>query len=206
MVIGLTVISSQHKDGNMGEGDRFWYKMRGILVAPVYLLSIFCTYWEIEHWSIKTLGLVIFLVGLFMRIWSQMHLRYRLKESKILTSTGPYAYVRNPIYIGNSLILTGTTIFSELVWLTPIMIATCLIAYSLVVRYEEMHLMKKYGTPYIEYLQGVPRWIPRFPLKSSTDERMQWEYLLPSIKAEAHILLLLILPLIKEMIMGKTHL
>ena len=66
--------------------------------------------------------------------------------------------------------------------------------------------MKKYGTPYLEYLQGVPWWFPRFPLESSADKHIQWEYLLPSIKAEAHILLLLILPLIKEIIMGRTHL
>jgi protein-S-isoprenylcysteine O-methyltransferase Ste14 len=201
MVIGLALISTQHKEGNMRERGRFWYKLRGMLVAPIYLLSIFCTYWEIEHWSIKSLGLIIFLIGLFLRIWSQMHLHYRLKQPKILTSTGPYAYVRNPIYLGTILILSGITLISELVWLAPIMIFVSIIAYSLVVRYEEMHLMKKYGTPYLEYLQRVPRWFPRFPMESSTDKRMQWEYLLPSIKAEAHILLLLMLPVIKEMIM-----
>jgi len=183
----------------MNERNRIWYKLRGILIAPVYLLSIFCTYLETEHWLVLAFGLVSFLAGFFLRVWSQMHLHYRLKEHKILTSTGPYACVRNPIYIGNTLILTGTTLLSELLWLAPIMIATCMITYSLVVRYEESHLTEKYGTPYLEYLKRVPRWFPSFAREAGSAKRVQWEFLIPSIWAEAHIILLLIPPLLKEL-------
>ena len=119
---------------------RIWFKLRGVLIAPVYLFSFFCIYRETEHWSPMFFGLVIFLSGLSLRVWAQLHLHYRLKERKILTTTGPYAFVRNPIYIGNTFILTGATLLSELIWLVPIMILTCMFTYTMTVRYEEGHL------------------------------------------------------------------
>lgn len=177
---------------------RIWFKLRGVLIAPVYLFSIFCLYRETEHWSVMVFGMAIFLSGLFLRVWAQMHLHYRLKERKTLTTTGPYAYVRNPIYIGNTLILTGTTLLSELIWLVPVMVLTCVFTYSMTVRYEESHLRAKYGAPYIDYLQRVNRWFPRIERQQDRDKRRQWVFLLPSIRAEAHILLLLILPFLKD--------
>jgi protein-S-isoprenylcysteine O-methyltransferase Ste14 len=177
---------------------RIWFKLRGVLIAPVYLFSFFCIYRETEHWSALFFGLVIFLSGLSLRVWAQMHLHYRLKERKILTTTGPYAFVRNPIYIGNTCILAGTTLLSELIWLVPIMVITCMFTYTMTVRYEEGHLRSKYGVPYVEYLQRVNRWFPHLERKQDTDQRRQWTFLLSSIRAEAHILLLLILPFLKE--------
>jgi len=182
----------------MKEANRIWFKLRGILIAPVYLFSFFCIYRETEHWSALFFGLVIFLSGLGVRVWAQMHLHYRLKEKKILTTTGPYSFVRNPIYIGNTLILTGTTLISELFWLVPVMIITCTGTYYMTVRYEEGHLKGKYGAPYIEYLQQVNRWFPRFERPTSSEQCNQWVFFLPSIRAEAHILLLLILPFLKD--------
>ena len=183
----------------MREKYNIWFRLRGILVAPIYILSIFCTFAETESWEVKVLGLMIFFVGLFIRVWSQMHLHYRLKAPRKLTITGPYVYVRNPIYIGNTMILAGTTLISELVWLTPIMIIACVIIYSLVIRYEESHLINKYGQPYIDYLKNVPRLLPTSLRNFTTHEHNQWNLFLPSIKVEVHIFLLLILPIIKEL-------
>lgn len=185
----------------MKEPGWIWYKLRGALIVPVYLFAMVFTWHEHESWIIYPLGGVLFTAGWILRVWAQMHLHYRLKERKILTRTGPYAHVRNPIYIGNTLILVGVTVLAELLWLAPIMLICCALTYTLVVRYEEKHLAGKYGEPYIEYLQKVPRWIPAMekphpvaPLKNLRD------YLLPSIWAEVHIFLLLIPVAIKEMI------
>jgi protein-S-isoprenylcysteine O-methyltransferase Ste14 len=192
-------ITVQHDDGDMREKYKIWFRLRGILVTPVYIIAIFCTYRETETLEVKVLGLMIFLVGLFMRVWSQMHLHYRLKAPRKLTITGPYVYVRNPIYIGNTMILAGTTLISELVWLTPIMIIVCIVTYSLVIRYEENHLTNKYGQPYIDYLKNVPRWLPTSLWISTYHEHNQWNYFLPSIRAEVYIFWLLIMPIIKEL-------
>jgi protein-S-isoprenylcysteine O-methyltransferase Ste14 len=191
--------SADHKESGMVK-DRIWYKLRGILIAPVYIFSFFCWYWETEHWSTLVFGQALFLSGLSLRVWAQMHLHYRLKQKKTMTTTGPYSFVRNPIYIGNTLILTGTTFLSELFWLVPVMVVTCMATYAMTVRYEESHLRIKYGAPYVEYLQRVNRWLPRFKGQEDTVRYWQWNFFLPSIRAELHILLLLILPFLKEQV------
>ena len=179
---------------------RLWYKLRGALIAPAYLFTILCAYRENEHWTALVLGLVFFATGFGLRVWSQMHLHYRLKEHKILTMTGPYTLIRNPIYIGNTLILTGTTLIAELIWFVPVMLLACMLTYSLVVRYEERHLSEKYGDPYQAFLAQVPRWIPRIKARTDLTTGKHMRFLMPSMLAEAHILLLLILPFAKEMI------
>ena len=72
-------------------------------------------------------------------------LHYRLKMRKVLTSTGPYAWVRNPIYIANTSMLVGLTCTSEHFWFVPIMLLWCAVVYHYVVRREESHLRDKYG-------------------------------------------------------------
>jgi len=180
--------------------DRIWYKLRGALIAPAYIFTFFCSYRESEHGLVFALGLALFTLGLFLRIWSQMHLHYRLKEHKVLTMTGPYARVRNPIYMGNTLILVGTTLIAELMWFAPVMLLVCMLTYSLTVRYEERHLSEKYGEPYREFLTQVPRWVPRIQTTPSAMAHNRLRFLLPSVGAELHILLLLVLPLTKEVI------
>jgi protein-S-isoprenylcysteine O-methyltransferase Ste14 len=136
------------------------------------------------------LGLAIFFAGFLLRIWAQMHLHYRLPIKKALTATGPYRLTRNPIYIGNGIILLGLCVLSGLLWFLPIMLVYSMIVYSLVVRYEESHLINKYGAPYEAYLSAVPRWMPRPGRRESLREREPapdvMKYLLPSVKAEMH--------------------
>ena len=185
----------------MREPGWIWYKLRGALIVPVYLFAMVFTWYEHESWIIYPLGGALFTAGWILRVWSQMHLHYRLKVHKVLTRTGPYAYVRNPIYIGNTLILIGVTVLSEMLWLTPIMLACCALTYTLVVRYEERHLTGKYGEPYVEYLQSVPRWMPRLiKFHPGASLRDLGDFLMPSIKAEVHMFLLLIPAAIKEII------
>lgn len=138
------------------------YRLRGYWVIPLMVFILFCSWWETEvEYLIWPLGIFLVLVGMILRIWAQQHLHYRLKVRKSLTMTGPYSFVRNPIYIGNLLICLGLTIISELLWLFPLTLFYCLGIYSLVVRYEESHLLYKYGESYRRYMVEVPRWVPR---------------------------------------------
>lgn len=171
------------------------YRFRGVLMAPPYLFIVLAFFGETEHdlllWPV---GLTIFGLGVGIRIWAQMHLHYRLRIRKALTRTGPYVYVRNPIYIGNTLMLLGLTVVSELLWFLPVMLLWCMALYSFVVRREEAHLEDKYGEPYRQFLRDVPRWMPhRAPGVGYIAETagLFW----PSVRAELHCLLWL-LPLI----------
>jgi protein-S-isoprenylcysteine O-methyltransferase Ste14 len=178
---------------------RLIYKKRGLLMVPLVVFMVLCTWKEIENDALVFgLGGIVFGMGVCLRIWSQMHLQHRLKVHKILTTTGPYVYIRNPCYLANILILTGAAFLSELFWFAPLMLVYCAIVYSFVVRYEEAKLTKQYGTLYTEYFNRVPRWFPRsWPLQKTFSTKRR-EFLGPSISVEMHNLLLVIPFLIKE--------
>jgi len=175
------------------EPGRIWFKLRGIMAAPLFLLSLYIKRGRVNiAWITFPAGIITFLMGVFIRTWSEMHIRYRLKGHKVLATTGPYAYMRNPLYVGNTLILTGIPMLMGLLWFVPLTVISSLINYSLSIRYEEPHLVKKYGEPYIKYLETTPRWIPKiWPSTMQTKEDLK-DLIIPSIKSEAHTLLLLI--------------
>ncbi len=185
----------------MKESYKVWYRLRGALIVPFYLFIVFWSVGEVEQNHIVfPLGGLLFGFGLFIRIWAQVHLHYRLKEHKKLTLTGPYRYVRNPIYIGNTLALAGVTVLSELLWFVPVMLMACAFTYHMTVLYEERHLAVKYGQDYVDFTHRVPRWIPRFPgVKAEANGNFR-KYLFPSILAELHILLLTLPPILKELL------
>ena len=179
--------------------SRWFYRFRGYLVAPPLILALFCFSLETEmDYLIWPLGISLVLTGVFLRIWAQQHLHYRLKVRKCLTITGPYALVRNPIYVGNILICLGAIITSELLWLAPITLFYCFSIYSLVVHYEEEHLLKKYGEAYQRYLSEVPRWLPRTIRFENL--KLINRYLLTSVIAEIHCPLVLLPYVLKELL------
>lgn len=179
----------------MSRIQKFAYRYRGVLMAPIYLVLVFLFIGETERDAlIWPIGLTVFFSGVVIRVWAQTHLHYRLKMRKTLTTSGPYYFVRNPIYIANTIMLLGLTVLSELLWMLPVMLAWCTVVYSLVVRREEQHLLEKYGEPYQKFLERVPRWIPQRASHSGQGGFVT-HFLRASLVAEAHCALLL-LPLI----------
>ncbi len=80
-----------------------------------------------------------------------------------VVATGPYRWVRNPIYIGALLVVLGEAwLFMSLALLVYAgIMAVCF--HLFVVGYEERALGRRFGGTYQEYRQAVPRWIPRRP-------------------------------------------
>jgi len=175
------------------------YRLRGFLIAAPLILALFSVCYETENdWLIWPVGVLVFVSGLLLRIWAQQHLHYRLKIRKTLTTTGPYSFVRNPIYLGNILICLGLVTVSELLWFVPIALLYCFSVYSLVVSYEERHLLDKYGESYRQYLSQVPRWIPRRTCCQNLG--FTNEYLRQSVKVEIHFILLVLPFVVKEFV------
>lgn len=180
--------------------NRIANRFRGLLISPPLIIALFPFNYETEiDWLIWPLGCSIFLLGMVLRIWAQQHLHHRLKVKKCLTTTGPYSFIRNPLYAGNMFMCLGATITSELLWLAPITLFCCFSIYSLVVHYEEEHLAEKYGEPYQRYLSEVPRWLPRaIRFRNLT---LINRYFLASIVAEIRCPLLLLPYAFKEFIL-----
>ena len=178
----------------------YFYAFRGVLMAPIFAFMLFSTYRESETYWVFPVGLAIFAAGFGIRVWAQMHLHYRLKERKVLTMTGPYRIVRNPIYIANTLIMISACVMSELLWFTPFTLLWCALVYSLVVRHEERHLTSKYGQAYVQYLHEVPRWLPKVPAPLNTGSPQVRHYILRSLGVEMYCFLYIIPFILKEII------
>jgi protein-S-isoprenylcysteine O-methyltransferase Ste14 len=80
-----------------------------------------------------------------------------------LVITGPYRYVRNPMYLGAGLVLLGCAIlFAEFSGeLVGYALAIIVLVNLFVFFYEEPTLRDKFGAEYLEYCKNVRRWIPR---------------------------------------------
>jgi protein-S-isoprenylcysteine O-methyltransferase Ste14 len=102
-------------------------------------------------------GVTISVFGLLLRAWAAGHIR---KNSALATS-GPYAFTRNPLYLGNFLLGLGFTIGSGW-WPLGILFAVLFLGiYLPVMRVESETLAQLFGESYQRYARGVPIFLPR---------------------------------------------
>lgn len=106
-----------------------------------------------------TLGLggAIALLGLALRAWAAGHIR---KNAELAVS-GPYAYTRNPLYLGSFLLGIGFTVASGQPLLGLLFAALFLGIYLPVMRVESATLAQLFGEEYDRYASAVPLFIPR---------------------------------------------
>jgi protein-S-isoprenylcysteine O-methyltransferase Ste14 len=89
--------------------------------------------------------------------------RRRSRDVQRLVTYGAFAWMRNPLYVGNFLIWIGFVIGSGVLWFIPVAIVLFALEYTFIVRYEEGVLESIFGAQYVEYMSRTPRWIPRPP-------------------------------------------
>ncbi len=125
----------------------------GFLTAALYLFEL----WRREPrpaavaWS-----LLLVLPGLWLRAYASGY----VKKNRELTQTGPYAYTRNPLYLGSILIAAGFAV-ALLSWpVAAILAAMFLIIYVPVIASEERFL-RSHFPDFDAYCHRVPRLIPR---------------------------------------------
>lgn len=169
------------------------------MVSVPILIGIFCRWHESDNvLAIWSVACIVFAAGMAIRIWAQQYLHFKLHMKMVLTTGGPYSLVRNPIYIGNTLICMGLTMASKMLWLVPIALLTCGAVFFFVVRSEEKYLTGLYGDAYAEYTKQVPRWIPKFP--GRIEKLWSPHYLGVSVRAELYNLLFLVPLIVKELL------
>jgi protein-S-isoprenylcysteine O-methyltransferase Ste14 len=99
--------------------------------------------------------------------------RRRSRTVQRLVTYGIFAWMRNPLYVGNFLIWIGFTVISGVLWFLPIAALLFAVEYTLIVRYEEGVLESIFGEEYLAYKTHTPRWFPRPPATRETGEH-QW--------------------------------
>ena len=107
------------------------------------------------------IGLPVSLLGLFLRAWAAGC----LAKNQNLATGGPYAYTRNPLYIGTLVVAAGLAIAARSPWLALLFAAVFLFVYLPVIQLEEQHLRAIFAA-YGDYARQVPALWPR--LKPAT--------------------------------------
>ncbi len=106
-------------------------------------------------WSLM-IGLPMSALGLALRAWAAGH----LAKNRELATDGPYAYLRNPLYVGTMVVAAGLVAASRQWVLAVLFAAVFLLAYLPVVELEEQHLRNLFPA-YAEYARRVPAFVPK---------------------------------------------
>ena len=137
---------------------RLWSRGKGrIILAWVVALSFALFVDRLPNLN----GSLLCLAGALLRVWASGYLR---KEERPAVG-GPYAWCRNPLYLGTYLMALGCAWAFGLWVHLAILTIVFGIVYHLVILDEELKLRAIFGAPYLLYIQRVPRFLPyRFPL------------------------------------------
>jgi protein-S-isoprenylcysteine O-methyltransferase Ste14 len=125
-------------------------------------------------------GVPVVLAGELLRMWGVHHIgsvsRTRSERLGPLIDHGPFAKVRNPLYIGNILLWLGFAVSARLPWLAPVVLVLLALEYHAIVRWEEQLLASRMGDSYRDYLTRVPRWLPNLAGQSTSgaDAAFSW--------------------------------
>lgn len=117
------------------------------------------------------IGAAIALVGLAIRGWASGHIR----KNRELAVSGPYAYTRNPLYLGSFLLGLGFTAASGVWWLALLFCALFLGIYIPVMNVEKIDLKTLFGDDYDEYAANVPLLFPRLTAWKKSDEKFDFQ-------------------------------
>jgi protein-S-isoprenylcysteine O-methyltransferase Ste14 len=102
-------------------------------------------------------GMVVGAMGLWVRARAAGHLH----KQEVLTTSGPYAYTRNPLYLGSFILIIGAAIAANSWPSALILFSYFALFYSFVMRREERELYLHHGDAFREYAQAVPLFLPR---------------------------------------------
>ena len=109
-------------------------------------------------------GVLTTVAAELLRLWGVHHIgtisRTRTDRLGPLVDSGPFAYTRNPLYIGNIALWIGFAITARLPWLAPAILLLLGLEYHAIVRWEERLLESRLGAAYRDYAARVPRWVP----------------------------------------------
>ena len=130
-------------------------KLRLWLVYPVFIVYPFVARMtDVSYYS----GLVLMALGLLVRFWASGY----ISKSRTLATSGPYAYTRNPLYLGNFILGLGVSVVSNNIWLILYYTLSFTILYIGTIKEEQKVLQEKFGQQYHDYVALVPMFLPSF--------------------------------------------
>jgi len=113
-------------------------------------------------------GLPIALAGLLLRAWAAGH----LAKNQQLAVSGPFAYVRNPLYLGTLLTAAGLVVAAREIWLVLLFAVAFVLVYLPAIELEEQHLRTIFPA-YAAYAERIHRFLP-FAKWAGVQSRFSW--------------------------------
>ena len=116
-------------------------------------------------------GLGAAALGIGVRLWASGH----VKKDKVLATTGPYAYVRHPLYVGNHLITAGFCLASGLWWSFVAWIGLAWFYYPQTIAHEDRMLARLFPGQWEDWARQTRALIPRLsPYRSG--QAAEWSF------------------------------
>ena len=161
--------------------------LKKIRRAPVFIGAILLVVFAKPNPVGMAVGIILIIFGEGIRIWAAGH----LQKNEMLTVPGPYAYVKNPLYIGSILMTAGFCILADNIYLLAA--ATFMFCFHYIPykkKIEGDRLKKIFGSQYDDYDQKVPEYLPgRTPY---SEEKVSWQFKNFIENSEEGILLIVI--------------
>jgi protein-S-isoprenylcysteine O-methyltransferase Ste14 len=148
-------------DSVVKSGPQYWFPkpyadfVQGLRVAGGFVLLMAFGYFARPTPRSVVLGLPCSVLGLLLRGWAAGH----LAKDRELATSGPYAYLRNPLYVGTLITAFGLVIAAHNAWLAVLFALIFFLVYLPAVELEEQHLRVIF-TAYASYANRVNRFLP----------------------------------------------
>jgi protein-S-isoprenylcysteine O-methyltransferase Ste14 len=108
-------------------------------------------------------------LGLVVRAFASGH----VKKNEELTTSGPYAYTRNPLYLGSMILAAGFAVAARSWWIVAMMLIFFVVIYVPVIRGEEAFLRQRFAE-FEDYARSVPRLLPK-PMLKGQNNSFSWD-------------------------------
>jgi protein-S-isoprenylcysteine O-methyltransferase Ste14 len=139
-----------------------WSKIARRIRVPLGFAFAILYFWLARPTGLfLALGAAIVVPGLLIRALASGHVR----KNEALATSGPYAYTRNPLYLGSLLIGIGFAVAARSWWIGIALVVMFFAIYVPVIRAEEEFLRPKFPE-FEEYAKNVPRMLPRITSRS----------------------------------------
>jgi len=150
----------------MAESRTGWSKIARRIRVPLGFVFAVLYFWLARPtWRSLLLGAVLIAPGLLIRALASGHVR----KNEALATSGPYAYTRNPLYLGSLLFGVGFAIAASSWWVGAVLVVMFFAIYLPVIRGEEEFLRAKFPE-FEEYARRVPRMFPRIVPYTGSDD------------------------------------
>ncbi len=122
--------------------------------------------------TVKSLaiGLAIAVPGILLRALASGHVR----KNEALATSGPYAYTRNPLYLGSLIMAVGFAVAARSWWIAAAMVTFFAAVYVPVIRGEEQYLRANFPE-FDSYSREVPRLLPRLKSTGAAKGSFSWD-------------------------------